>query len=307
VIKNIGIIHDDMHPLLEKIAQRITVQGSTVRFLHYTALSFGFTVPDCFKNLDSIYLDRMGELTRSYSTQLALLPSLQKLSGNIAIINDPAHYAVARNKALTAQVLKAHGVSAPDTATVYSVTQIEDLAAVQQHRKFVVKSILGCCAEDVYLYPDELNRAPIGAMLARDGMAVMQTFIERNNRFIWRVDVVDGKVVVCNQRFAYNSNNELPLCNGTRGGNIVFLHPGDLPEHIYKLAVETVQTLGLVVAGVDLVEADDGKCFVIEVNPEPDITLDKYELQEYVGAAHWQRTQYLRYFSFHSLGQLARL
>lgn len=278
MIKNIGIIHDDMHPLLEKIAQRITAQGSTVQFIHYTALTFGFDVPDCLNDLDAIYLDRMGELTRSYSTQLALLPSLQKLSGNIPIINDPSHYTVARNKALTAQVLKEHGVPAPDTAIVYSLAQIDDLAGAQQHHKFVVKSILGCCADDVYIYPGEINRAPISAMLVRDGMAIMQTFIERKNRFIWRVDVVDGKVIVCNQRFAYNANDELPLCNGTRGGDIVFLSPGDLPKPIYKLAVETVQTLGLVVAGVDLVEADDGQVYVIEVNPEPDITLDKYEL-----------------------------
>ncbi|AZE86709.1 hypothetical protein C4J98_5344 [Pseudomonas orientalis] len=276
--KNIGIVHDDMHPLLEKIAQRITAQGSTVQFIHYTALTFGFDVPDCLNGLDGIYLDRMGELTRSYSTQLALLPSLQKLSGNIPIINDPAHYTVARNKALTAQVLKERGVPAPDTAIVYSLAQIDDLAGVQQHHKFVVKSILGCCADDVYIYPDEVNRGPIDVMLARDGIAIMQTFIERKNRFIWRVDVVDGQVIVCNQRFAYNANDELPLCNGTRGGDIVFLSPDDLPEPIYTLAVEAVRTLGLVVAGVDLVEADDGQVYVIEVNPEPDITLDKYEL-----------------------------
>lgn len=278
MIKNIGIIHDDIHPLLEKIAQRITAQGSAVKFIHYTALTFGFDTPDCFNDLHAIYLDRMGELTRSYSTQLALLPTLQKFSGNIPIINDPLHYAVARNKALSAQVLKIHGIPSPDTVTVYSLAQIDDLVGVQPHNKFVVKSILGCCADDVYIYPDKINRAAIGTMLARDGMAIMQAFVERENRFIWRVDIVDSKVIVCNQRFAYNAKDELPLCNGARGGDIVFLIPGDLPEPIYELAVVSVQTLGLVVAGVDIIEADNGQAFVIEVNPEPDITLDKYEL-----------------------------
>lgn len=278
MIKKIGIIHDDMHPLLEKIAQRITAKGSTVQLIHYTALTFGSDVPDCMKDLDAIYLDRMGELTRSYSTQLALLPSLLKWSGNIPIINDPSHYTVARNKALTAQILRECGIPAPDTTIVYNLAQIDNLAGVQKHDKFVLKSILGCCANDVYIYPDEINRAPIAAMLARDGMAVMQTFVERKNRFIWRVDIVDGNVVLCNQRFAYNPPEELPLCNGTRGGDIIFLSSGDLPESIYNLAIDTVQMLGLVVAGVDLVEADDGKIYVIEVNPEPDITLDKCEL-----------------------------
>ncbi|VVP88974.1 Ribosomal protein S6--L-glutamate ligase [Pseudomonas fluorescens] len=276
--KNIGIIHDDMHPLLDKIAQRVIAQGSTVQFIHYSALTFGFGVADCLKGLDAIYLDRMGELTRSYSTQLALLPSLQKLSGDIPIINEPSHYTVARNKALTAQLFKERGVPAPETAIVYSLAQIDDLAGLQSQCKFVVKSILGCCADDVHLYPDDNNRAAITAMLARDGMAIMQKFVERKNRFIWRVDVVDGKVIVCNQRFAYNPDDELPICNGTRGGEIVFLSPDNLPEHIYNLAVGAVQTLGLVVAGVDLVEADNGEIYVIEVNPEPDITLDKYEL-----------------------------
>lgn|GEM_PF-1777420 len=280
MIKNIGIIHDEMHPLLNKIAERITAQGSTVQFIHYTELTFGLDVTNCLNELDAIYLDRMGELTRSYSTQLALLPSLQKLNNNIPIVNDPVHYTVARNKALTAQLLKDHGVSAPNTAIVYSLSQIDDLAGAQQHNKFIVKSILGCCADDVYIYPDEINRAPISAMLARDGMAIMQIFIERRNRYIWRIDVVDGKVIICNQRFAYNADDELPLCNGNRGGYDVFLNPGDLPEPIYKLAVETVQILGLIVAGVDLVETDDGQIYVIEVNPEPDITLDKYEFPD---------------------------
>ncbi|WP_282875909.1 ATP-grasp domain-containing protein [Pseudomonas peli] len=278
MVKNIGIIHDDMHLLLEKIAQRVIAQGSTAHFIHYSALTFGFSVPDCLKGLDAIYLDRMGEFTRSYSTQLALLPSLQKLSGDIPIINDPSHYSVARNKALTAQLFKEQGVLAPETAIVYSLAQIDDLAVVQPQSWFVVKSILGCCADDVHIYPDDKNRAAINAILERDGMAIMQTFIERKSRFIWRVDVVNGKVIVCNQRFAYNADHELPICNGTRGGKIVFLKPDELPAHIYSLAVEVVQTLGLVVAGVDLVEADNGQIYVIEVNPEPDITLDKYEL-----------------------------
>lgn len=278
MVKNIGIIHDDMHPLLDRIAQRVIAQGSTVQFIPYSALTFGFGPPECLKGVDALYLDRMGELTRSYSTQLALLPSLQKLSGNIPIINDPSHYTVARNKALTAQVFKEHGVPTPETAIVYNLAQIDDLVGVDKQKKFVVKSILGCCADDIYIYPDDNNRLAIDAMLARDGMAIMQTFIERKNRFIWRVDVVNGKVIVCNQRFAYNTEDELPICNGTRGGEIIFLRPDDLPAHIYNLAVVTVQTLGLVVAGVDLVETDNGEIYVIEVNPEPDITLDKYEL-----------------------------
>jgi glutathione synthase/RimK-type ligase-like ATP-grasp enzyme len=275
--KKIGIIYDDKHPLLAKIIERLEATDTDANLIHYRSLPFTFGRAHPLEGYSAIYLDRMGEKTSSYTTQLELLSHWQTLDPNLRIVNRPLNYANARNKALAALTLNARHIKTPLTRVVYTWQQLAEFHGQVKSERYVVKSNLGCCANEVHLYPSDGNRKAIEDIFERDGMALIQPFVSNPGRFIWRVDTVNGDVIVCNQRFAFNDSDEAPLCNGTRGGDIRFLPPHNLPPRVRDLALRAVQCLGLTVAGTDIIESDDGSLYVIEVNPEPDITLDRYE------------------------------
>jgi glutathione synthase/RimK-type ligase-like ATP-grasp enzyme len=274
--KHVGIISDDNHPLLDRICARLQEHGTQASLVNWKSLAHSPQVTNPLTNFDLLYLDRMGERTRTYDTQLNLLI---ELSQKIAIVNPPESYIRTRNKATMAHQFAKHKIPSPPLSICYTAEQIQSFCRTQSSSHFVAKSVLGCCADDVYPFAATDRELPssIATLLARDGMVVTQVFVKNSERFIWRVDVVNGEIIVCNQRFAFNSDQETPLCNGTRGGEIVFWNPADLPMAVRTLALNAVKALGLVVAGVDLLPADDGRLFVLEINPEPDITLDRYE------------------------------
>lgn len=275
--KKIGIIYDTHHPLIEKVSEYLLESGNETTYIHYSTLSLNPLDKSLLDNFSAVYLDRMGETTRSYTTQLELLDCLQRSSKKTPIINAPKAYAIARNKAISSQIFVEKNISTPPTAIIYTLAQLDTLHQKMDTEFLIVKPFLGCCGEDIHIFPSKNSDAKISYILKRDGLAVVQPFMANPNRFIWRVDVVNRVVIVCNQRFSYNFQDELPICNGTLGGEIKFWDPDQLPEDVKVAAIRAVDLLGLDVAGVDLLQSEDGSLYILEVNPEPDITLNRFE------------------------------
>lgn len=275
--KNIAIIHDDFHPLIFKVKEFLEDQSCRVDFLPWSDLAWHLGQNHSLSQYNAIYLDRMGEKSASYSTQLDLLAELAKTPGAPGFINEALSYWRARNKALMSVEFQKAKLPIPETLIAYNKKQIQEFCFKSNSTQFVAKSILGFCANDVHVF----NRSEIPVVtdkiLERDGIILVQNFIFNPLRYIWRIDVVNNKVIVANQRYAYNQDPQFPLCNGSLGGAIKFWKPNEVPPKVASLALQATSTLGLKLAGVDLLVDEHDNVFVGEVNPEPDITLDHFE------------------------------
>lgn len=268
--KKIGIICSDLHPLILKVADYVTAAGLKVEMVHWQSITY----QDAQANTGDftvLYLDRMGELTRSYPVQIKAL----ELGSKARVINPPQAYWAARDKGLAAFYLRQAGIPIPRTNLCFNMATLS--AQILDSQTYVAKSTLGCCGEDILVFSGgNAPKAQIENILQRDGMICLQEYIYNPERFIWRIDIVDDKVIVCNQRFSY-VEGEHPICNGTQGGEVTFWHPSDLPASVRDVAVAAMKALGLKVGGVDIIPDHLGGLYVLEVNPEPDITLDRYE------------------------------
>lgn len=273
-MKRIGIIFDERHELIEYVASRIESEGGDVRFIHYTDLVLRFDSSGLFDGLDILYLDRMGERTQGYATQLMLLANIESGQCPIPIVNEPSAYLIARNKALMYQALWEKNIPIPETAIVYSWEHIDSFLDTHSCRAVVVKSLLGYSAEEVFVYPDAGNRKGINDILIRDGMVVVQKYVVRENKYIWRVDIVDGIAVTGSRDYACDDQEALPLCNYAQGGESDDVLVCDIPPDIVRCSIDAVKALSLVVAGVDVIVDDNGEIYIIEVNPEPNVLFE---------------------------------
>ena len=272
----IAVIYDVRHPLIEQIQERISTRGAMCELVHWSSLGWSAESTTAFAaKYDAVYLDRMGESSPAYATQLGLATAIE--DAGVPITNRPGPYWLARNKGLTALECERHGIPTPKTLVAHTLEQVLSFVDPGFGPAYICKSLLGCCAEDVH--PFAAKNPPIeeiGKMLKRDGAVIVQQFVHNPDRYIWRIDIVNGQIVVANQRHSFN-DDALPLCNGTQGGKIVFHNPSDVPEKVADLALKATSKLRLDIAGVDILRSETGELFLAEVNPEPDITLDRFE------------------------------
>jgi len=267
------IVFDIIHPLLDSILNYLQKFNHCVELLHWSEFVFFLNFQDKFNEVGAIYLDRMGENFSSYSTQLSLISYNKKLEG--CIINNPKKYWCARNKALSHFVLNEENILTPKTFVVLNESQATSL--LTPGTSWILKSYLGVCAEEVIPFSwDKFPHSIFSEFIQRDGLVILQEFIFCPQRYIWRIDIVNGNIIVANKRFSFNSSL-FPICNGTQGGHVEFLSPDSLTPSLSKFALQGAASMGLEIAGVDIIENEFGKHFCLEVNPEPDITLDRFE------------------------------
>lgn len=275
------VLVDEIHPLVEYIRNRLVEAGVRTRLLHWKDLVV--TASSSSQNLwieelagvEAVYIDRLSEDEHCYATQLELLALWEEETGAV-FVNRPRPYWHARDKALTAARLAAVGIPTPDTTLCFTHAQVQDTADGRApDGPIVVKSLQGVCSDEVLIaVPGELSKVDVHRTIAHDGAVVVQAFVDNPERFIWRVDIVDEEAIVVNRRYAYNSDGP-PVCNGTHGGDIEFIDPS-APEaaFVIGLAVRATRALDLAVSGVDIAVDREGRLSVLEVNPDPDITLD---------------------------------
>lgn len=200
----------------------------------------------------------------------------------LKLINDPYKYIITRNKILTALYLKDKGINIPQTAIITKLEQIDLL----DYEKLICKPYLGACADGIIPFYADNIPSEVKKMLEADGMIVIQEFVYNPNKFIWRIDIVNGQVIQLNQRYPFNKSSEFPICNGTHGGEIKVWNPKDIPENLERLVRQVYDIIGLNVMGIDVLVNEFGELYLLEVNPEPDITLDfiefPYKIAEYL-------------------------
>ena len=277
--KRIGIIFSEIHPLLKVMEEEILKQDVECEFVHWQTLAYSNSPapnPVCptLAGFGVVYIDRLGEGTVSYLTQILLLQQAEEV--NCHIINRPLSYLNARDKTLSSSVLRREKIEQPITYICSNIDSVLS-AILAGSEKMIVKSCQGFSANEVKaFYKTKPPITYIKFLLDRDQMVLIQEFISSDENSIWRIDIVDQTIIVANRRYAYETD-DFPIANGSHGGHVEFFDPKKLPSEVANLALKTARVFNLDVCGVDILPTTDGKLLVLEANPEPDITLDRYE------------------------------
>jgi ribosomal protein S6--L-glutamate ligase len=171
--------------------------------------------------------------------------------------------ATARDKLRAYQVLSRHHVGMPPTTFVRDRADL--LAAIERvgGAPVVIKLLEGTQGIGVILAPDLNVAAAVIETLHRTNQNVLiQHFVAESRGRDVRALVVGERVVAAMRRVATGDEFRSNLHRGGRVERI------ELDPAFEQLAVRSAQIMGLRVAGVDMLESDDGP-LVMEVNSSP--------------------------------------
>ena len=169
----------------------------------------------------------------------------------------------ARDKLRSMQLLSQQGLGLPTTVCADSPDDTDDLVAILGEPPHVIKLIEGTQGQGVVL-AETISASISLAEAFREVRAhfLMQEFIREAKGADLRAFVVGGKVVATMMRQAREGEFRSNL---HRGGSALRVK---LSREEHQTAIRAAATMGLGVAGVDLLRSDRGP-LVLEVNSSP--------------------------------------
>jgi ribosomal protein S6--L-glutamate ligase len=174
-----------------------------------------------------------------------------------------AGIANSRDKLRAIQILSRHDIGIPATAFVRDRKDV--LPAIEQvgGAPVVIKLLEGTQGIGVILAPDnKVAEAVIETLHSTKQNVLIQRFIAESRGRDIRALVVGDRVVAAMRRSAQGDEFR---SNVHRGGSTEIVQ---LDDEYQRVAVQSAQIMGLKVAGVDMLESDDGP-LVMEVNSSP--------------------------------------
>lgn len=169
----------------------------------------------------------------------------------------------AHDKFRTMQELSRHAIPIPPTAFVFNPIEVQTAIEFLGGTPVVIKFLQGTQGSGVMLAEDA-NAATsiVQALKATHHRVLLQKYISESAGYDVRAFVVGGQVVAAMRRRAkpgeFRSNFHL----GATVERVL------LDDVVTEVALQSAQILGLGVAGVDILESDNGP-LVIEVNASP--------------------------------------
>ena len=168
-----------------------------------------------------------------------------------------------RDKLHSSQILARNRIPTPRTAYVRDMQDIERAIEAVGGLPVVVKVTQGTQGQGVFLrHTLHETRNLVQGLLVTGKAVLIQQYISESHGKDIRALVVGGKVVACMRRKArgreFRSNYHL---NGT-------VEKVEITDEYSEVACRAARVLGLNVAGVDLLEGNDGP-LVLEVNSSP--------------------------------------
>ena len=179
------------------------------------------------------------------------------------VVNGAKAIAAARHKFHSLRILAQHGLPIPPSLTVGSATFLENAVAEVGNYPFILKPFHGTHGTGVMLLdtPTSLTSA-VDALCDLHQDYVIQSFIEEAAGVDIRVLVVGGEAVAAMKRSAPPGEFRANIHKGASGEAVA------LSDEYTRLAIEAAAALELEVAGVDLLQTNEGPV-VLEVNPSP--------------------------------------
>jgi len=263
---NLGIVTvrgPDVHPnrrLLEAAEKR----GHRGRLVHpyrtWPAVAGGRRV-FCGEPLGlDLLLPRQG--AEIGDSSLSLIEQAAQMG--IPVINGPAAIRLAASKYRTASTLAAAGIPVPDAVLINTPDAAPAAAEAVGGFPVVVKPVSGRQGSGIFLAPDpgSLQQCAAAAGGLQHGLLVQ--------RFISPAGRRDLRILVLGQQTAGAS--AMRPKDGDFRTNYHLTGSAEAVEpaaEIQRLAVSAARTLGLQIAGVDLVIDQSGRPWVMEVNYAP--------------------------------------
>ena len=169
----------------------------------------------------------------------------------------------ARDKLRANQILSRHNIGMPATAFVRNRADVRPAIELVGGAPVVIKLLEGTQGIGVILAPEvKVAEAIIETLHSTKQNVLIQRFIKESRGRDIRALVVGDRVVAAMRRVA--SGDEF-RSNVHRGGSV---EPVELSPEYELAAVRSAQIMGLRVAGVDMLESDEGP-LVMEVNSSP--------------------------------------
>lgn len=182
---------------------------------------------------------------------------------DIFTLNSSDGISRSRDKLRSMQILSRSGVGLPTTSFAHSIQDVDALLDVVGGTPVVLKLLEGTQGIGVVLAETKkAAESVIGAFRQLDVNILVQQFIKEAGGADIRAFVVGGKVIAAMRR--QGAPGEF-RSNLHRGGSaeVVKLTPAER-----STAVRAARSVGLNVAGVDLLQSDEGP-MVLEVNSSP--------------------------------------
>ncbi len=168
-----------------------------------------------------------------------------------------------RDKLRATQILSRHGIGMPATTFVRDRADVIPGIKRVGGAPVVIKLIEGTQGIGVILAPTmKVAEAIIETLQSTSQQVLIQRFVAESKGRDVRALVVGDRVVAAMRRVAQGDEFR---SNVHRGGSA---EPVELDEAFQEAAVRSAQIMGLKVAGVDMLEGNDGP-LVMEVNSSP--------------------------------------
>jgi ribosomal protein S6--L-glutamate ligase len=168
-----------------------------------------------------------------------------------------------RDKLRSLQIMSRAGVGLPTTSFAHSIQDVNGLLEVVGGTPVVVKLLEGTQGLGVVLAETKkAAESVIGAFRQLDANILVQQFIKEAGGADIRAFVVGGKVAAAMRRQGAAGDFRSNLHRGGRA-EVIKLTPSER-----STAVRAAKSMGLNVAGVDLLQSEEGP-MVLEVNSSP--------------------------------------
>lgn len=204
-------------------------------------------------------LPRIGNSITYYGT--AVVRQFEQM--DVYTPNTANGIANSRDKLRATQILSRHGVAMPPTTFVRDRADVIPAIESVGGAPVVIKLLEGTQGIGVILAPSmKVAEAIIETLQSTKQNVLIQSYIKESRGRDIRALVVGDRVVAAMRRTAKGDEFR---SNVHRGGSV---EPVDLGEEFEAAAVRSAQIMGLKVAGVDMLESEDGP-LVMEVNSSP--------------------------------------
>lgn len=204
-------------------------------------------------------IPRIGASTTFYGT--AVLRHLETMG--IYTVNESIAIARSRDKFRSLQLLARKGIPMPLTSFAQSPDDTEDLIQMVGGAPLVIKLLEGTQGKGVILA--DSHQSAVSIINAFKGMRaniLVQEYIEESRGTDIRCFVIGDKVVAAIKRQAKEGEFRANVHQGGKATKV------KLSPQERAIAISAAKTMGLKVAGVDLIRSNHGP-LVLEINSSP--------------------------------------
>jgi ribosomal protein S6--L-glutamate ligase len=204
-------------------------------------------------------IPRIGASNTFYGT--AVLRHLETMG--IYTLNESIAISRSRDKFRALQLLARKGIPMPLSTFAQSLDNTEDLIRMVGGAPLVIKLLEGTQGKGVVLADSQQSAVSIiNAFKGMHANILVQEFIEESSGTDIRCLVIGGKVVAAIQRKAKEGEFRANVHQGGKAMKV------KLTPQERAIAIAAAKTMGLKVAGVDLLRSNHGP-LVLEINSSP--------------------------------------